>query len=200
MNNLVLNISEVKKENENVKLKIEDYLDNLDTYITGILKVDGCWNDKNTNVFIKLVNDEKEKFNEHAQSVLNYVDFIDSFCDDLQTSLNNKLDGVLLTKIQYYSNLVDSSFEFLDYASSFLDEAILDHANLQIPSSCSSYSDIKNIFNNVKSEQISDTKSDVNDCKGKLARVINEYKEKSNEKTFLEIDENICELQYKTEA
>lgn len=198
MNNLVLNISEVKKENENVKLNIEDYLESLETYITGILKVDGCWNDKNTDVFIKLVNEEKDKFNEHAQSLLDYVDFIDDFCDDLQTSLNIKLDGSLLTKVQYYSSLVDSSFEFLDYASSFLDEAIIDHANLQVPSSCNSSSDIRNLFSNIKSNEISDTKSDVNDCKEKLVKVINEYKEKSNEKKFLEIDENICELHYKT--
>lgn len=196
MNSLVLEISEIKTAIEDMRLKLEDYEECLNTYLDGIKKVDSCWNDINTQVFIDIVTDEKEDFKEHAEATEKHMDFILDFCDSLQTELNEILDENTLNKIQYYSSIVDSSDNFLDNAKSGISEVQSIYNSLSIPSGCTASYDIRAILDNISDSKILSTKNDIVSNINKIRKVVAENKEEANALTFVTIDDKICELNY----
>ena len=73
MSNFIINLSNSKKYNEELKGELSKYKKSLSEYLNTLSKVDNAWNDFNTEYFLKNLSKDKEEFIEHYNSLNRYI-------------------------------------------------------------------------------------------------------------------------------
>lgn len=194
MDNLMLDVLKIKTEVEDTKLKLDDYHDSLNKYLESVTKVDGCWNDVLTESFIKIVNEEKELFNEHFKTTEKYTNFILDFCDKFQLELNDILNTISLNKIQYYKSAVNNSLNCLNIINKEIKEIEAVYNSISIPYGCVANYDIASILDGIKYDDVNEVNKKIEDTINKITKFINEEKDEINNIDFINIDDSVCEL------
>lgn len=194
-----LNLEQTKENILSNKQVINNYEEDLNIYMSNILNFDSVWNDKNTISFIELVKKERYEFNEHIESLSDYLNIIANFCDQLDEIIESNLGISRLKVIQYDYEKTNELIETITKIYNLIDKNYTILNELNIPQEFKYYSEIKQIELNYYKYRAKarSMKSKLNNIKNRVESLIVKTKSKVDNFDSVYISNNFCEHSYK---
>ena len=124
MSKIEININNVTEEIQNTTNKINNYKSNCESLYRELKKVDTCWNDPNSKVFISEINLDYSQINRNIVFLEEYLKIIRSFFDAISATVERKLFSRKLNTLKYSYECVNSCINIVNKANEYLDKNI----------------------------------------------------------------------------
>lgn len=199
MSNFTLNISNTLNNVSTSKTKLKNYKDSLNTYLNSVLNVDSVWNDSNTDAFVSTIRKEKYDFNDHINSLSNYLKIIEDFCNSVQKIILSNFSVSPLKKVGYNLGNINKTIELLNLCYNELNNNYEIFRSMQIPADFK-YNYLLNQYRSDTYElknKVINTRYSLEDVKKRIEVLINNTKQKINSHEVVNISNTICEHRYK---
>ncbi len=198
MNNLNLNVSNIRKNCELTKSAILKYKENMSTYFTSLGNVDTVWKDNNTEFFIKKVNKDKIAYLDQVSSMNKNLIAIEDFCADLEIVFSRNLNISTLNNVRYLQQATQNAQNILDECRKGIVNLKNKFASMYVPYESGYESTIKNMMSDIDEREIISLKSKIDNTIDGINESIRTSQATIGSIELSEIDQNVCNFRYKT--
>jgi len=194
-----LNISNVKNYIIEAKKKIVDYQSIVNIFSNSVANIDASWNDKNTPYFINIIKQDKFEFNEHLESLREYLNSISVFCSVLSQLIQNEFSISSLKKIKYDSEKMDYNIRLLDNCYEKLNRSYYLLDTLYLPITFKYYFYLKKYKQDILNyrNEIYKMREKLKKVKAEILSLLVSTKQKSNLFDIKLVSNDICSHSFK---
>lgn len=198
MNNLILDISSIRKNCESTKGAISKYKENISSYFTGLGNVDTAWKDYNTETFVEKVNKDKSSYLDHISVMNKSIKIIEDFCEDLEDVISLNLNVSKLKNIRYIPQSTQYAKDALNECKKGINNLNNKFSTMNVPVDCIYASAIKGMMNDINANKLENLKYKIDSTISGINDSIKTAKDANDSISNAEIDTNILNFRYKT--
>ena len=197
MNNLYLDVNNLRNKLTNFNDNVAKYREKLDEIFQKNSEVSNFWFDNNVEPFKTMLEKDFNVFFAQCDNLKKQIESINSFCDNLESTIKLYMDINGLSSIRYNKNVVNNACGYLGETKKSINEAERFVRSMYIPSDVSISGRIRNIMNDVNESEIDEILEKLKGVSNGINDVVANSKSEIATLNVSEIDSSICEFRYK---